>query len=100
MPTRREALQGMMALSLTPMFAFTAERIEHKLLPMIPQNNKVHLCQKDYKEYLLLAMNHIKEFIDVHRVEIIQYGVLIIALSLILAAGITPTKELILFIIS
>lgn len=99
MPTRREALQGMMALSLSPVFAFSAERMEHKFLPILPQKNKVHFNQKNYKEYLLLAINRIEDFIDVHKTEIIQYGLLIIALSLILAAGIIPTKELILFLI-
>jgi hypothetical protein len=99
MPTRRQALQGMMALSLSPMFAFTAGRMEQKLLPMVPFQNKARLGQKDYKEYLLLAMNRIEEFIDIHKVEIIQYGLLIIALSLILASGIPPTKELILFLL-
>ena len=89
----------MMALSLYPMFALTAGQMEQKLLPMVPYQNKARLAQKDYREYLLLAMNRIEEFIDIHKVEIIQYGLLIIALSLILAAGITPTKELILFLI-
>jgi len=73
--------------------------MEQKLLPMVPYQNKARLGQKDYKEYLLLAMNRIEEFIDIHKVEIIQYGLLIIALSLILAAGMPPTKELILYLI-
>ena len=99
MPTRRQALKGMMALSLSPMFAFTVGQMEQKLLPVVPFQNKAPLAQKDYKEYLLLAMSRIEEFIDIHKVEIIQYGLMIIALSLILAAGMPPTKELILFLI-
>ena len=99
MPTRRQALKGMMALSLSPVFAFTAGQMEQKLLPVVPYQNKARLGQKDYKEYLLLAMNRIEEFIDIHKVEIIQYGLLIIALSLILATGMPPTKELILYLI-
>ena len=99
MPTRRQALKGMMALSLSPMFASTAGQMEQKLLPVVPFKNKARLAQKNYKEYLLLAMSRIEEFIDIHKVEIIQYGLMIIALSLILAAGMPPTKELILFLI-
>lgn len=99
MPTRRQALKGMMALSLSPMFAFTAGKMEQKLLPMVSYQNKSRLGQKDYKEYLLLAMSRIEEFIDIHKLEIIQYGLMILALSLILAAGIPPTKDLILFLI-
>ena len=99
MPTRRQALKGMMALSLSPMFTFTVGQMEQKLLPVVPFQNKAPLAQKDYKEYLLLAMSRIEEFIDIHKVEIIQYGLMIIALSLILAAGMPPTKELILFLI-
>ena len=48
---------------------------------------------------LIQMMIRIEEFIDIHKLEIIQYGLMILALSLILAAGIPPTKDLILFLI-
>jgi len=99
MPTRREAIRGLMALSLSPIYAFSAERYEHKLLPVIPYQNRASFRQKDYREYLLLAMHRIEEFVDVYKMEIIQYSLMVIALSLILAAGIPPTKELILYLI-
>jgi len=99
MPSRREIIKGAMAISLSPIYAFTVGDMEERLLPIIPYQNKTRLSRKDYREYLLLAINRIEEFIDIHKVEIIQYALMIIALSLILAAGVIPTKELILFII-
>jgi hypothetical protein len=99
MPTRREAMHGMLVLSMSPFFILGVNKMENKLLPMLPHQNKLDLNTKHYKEFLILAMHQLEDFIDLHKIEIIQYGLLIIALSLILATGIPPTKELIMFLL-
>ena len=73
--------------------------MKNKLVPVLPIEQKINLKNIDYKAYLALAIKKADEFIEVHKLELIQYGLIILALSILLAAGIPPTKELILYLV-
>ena len=76
-----------------------AMEMKNKLVPVLPIEQKINLKNIDYKAYLALAIKKADEFIEVHKLELIQYGLIILALSILLAAGIPPTKELILYLV-
>ena len=97
MPTRRELIVATASFTLMPWtIAEQAMEMKNKLVPVLPIEQKINLKNIDYKAYLALAIKKADEFIEVHKLELIQYGLIILALSILLAAGIPPTKELIL----
>jgi len=95
MPTRREAIKGLLSLSLSPLMPILAVEMQQKLLPIIPLENKKRLKNRDFKEFIFLAMDYIEEFTDIHKDELIQIGLILIAISMVIAAGLVPTKALI-----
>ena len=76
-----------------------ALEMKNKLMPVLPIEQKINLKNIDYKAYLALAIKKVDEYIELHKIELIQYGLIILALSILLAAGISPTKELILYLV-
>ena len=100
MPTRRELIVATASFTLMPWtIAEQAMEMKNKLVPVLPAEQKINLKNIDYKAYLALAIKKADEFIEVHKLELIQYGLIILALSILLAAGIPPTKELILYLV-
>jgi hypothetical protein len=100
MPTRRELIVATASFTLMPWtIAEQAMEMKNKLVPVLPIEQKINLKNIDYKAYLALAIKKADEFIEVHKLELIQYGLIILALSILLAAGIPPTKELILYLV-
>ena len=100
MPTRRELIFAGVGFTLMPWsIAEQAMEMKNKLVPVLPIEQKINLKNIDYKAYLALAIKKADEFIEVHKLELIQYGLIILALSILLAAGIPPTKELILYLV-
>jgi len=99
MPTRRELIVVTAGFALMP-WSITdqANNMKNKLVPMLPEAQRINFKNIDYKAYLALAIKKAGEFIDLHKLELIQYALVILALSIILAVGIPPTKELILFL--
>ncbi len=95
MPTRREAIKGLLSLSLSPLMPIAAMEMQQKLLPIIPFENQKQLKNRDFKKFIFLAMDYIEEFVDIHKYELIQIGLILIALSMLFAAGLVPTKALI-----
>ena len=100
MPTRRELIVVTAGFALMP-WSITdqANNMQNKLVPMLPDAQRINFKNIDYKAYLALAIKKAGEFIDLHKLELIQYALVILTLSIILAVGIPPTKELILFLI-
>ena len=96
---RREAIKGLLSLSISPLMPIYAFEIQQKLIPMIPLENQNRLKSRDFKEFIFLAMDYAEEFIDTHKDELIQIGLILIALCIIIAAGIVPTKALIMHMI-
>jgi len=70
MPTRREAIKGLLSLSMSP------------LMPVYA-----------------MEMDYVEQFIDIHKEELIQIGLILTAVCIIIAAGIAPTKALIMYMI-
>ena len=66
---------------------------------MIPLENQNRLESRDFKEFIFLALDHVEEFIDLHKDELIQIGLILMALCIIIAAGVVPTKALIMHMI-
>ena len=100
MPTRRELIVATASFTLMPWtIAEQAMEMKNKLVPVLPIEQKINLKNIDYKAYLALAIKKADEFIEVHKLELIQYGLIILALSILLEAGIPPTKELILYLV-
>ena len=100
MPTRRELIFAGVGFTLMPWsIAEQATDMKNKLVPILPNQQKIKFKDIDYKAYLVLAIKKADEFIDLHKLELIQYGLIILALSIILAAGIVPTKTLIIYLI-
>ena len=76
-----------------------AMEMKNKLVPVLPIEQKINLKNIDYKAYLALAIKKVDQFIEMHKLELIQYGLIILALSIVLATGVPPTKELILYLV-
>jgi len=100
MQTRRELIIIAAGFTLMPWtIAEQAIEMKKKIAPVLPLEQKINLKNIDYKAYLALAIKKADEFIEIHKLELIQYGLIILAVSILLAAGIPPTKELILYLI-
>ena len=99
MPTRREAIKGLLSLSLSPLMPIYAMEMQQKLMPLIPMENQNRLKNRDFKEFVFLAMDYAEEFIDIHKDELIQIGLILLALCILIAAGLVPTKALIMHMI-
>lgn len=100
MHTRRELIIAAAGFTLMPWsIAEQAHHMKNKLVPILPIQEKIRIADLDYKAYFALAIKRAEEFIDAHRVDIIQYGLIILAFAILLAAGIPPTEELILYLI-
>ena len=100
MPTRRELIVATASFTLMPWtIAEQAMEMKNKLVPVLPIEQKINLKNIDYKAYLALAIKKADEFIEIHKLELIQYALIVLALSILLAAGIPPTKELILYLV-
>ena len=100
MPTRRELIFAGVGFTLMPWsIAEQANHMQKKLVPMLPDAQRINFKNIDYKAYLALAIKKAGEFIDLHKLELIQYALIVLALSIILAAGIVPTKALIMYLI-
>jgi len=98
--TRRELIVAAAGFTLMPWtIAQEALEMKNKLMPVLPIEQKINLKNIDYKAYLALAIKKVDEYIELHKIELIQYGLIILALSILLAAGISPTKELILYLV-
>ena len=100
MPTRRELIVVATGFALMP-WSITdhANHMQNKFVPMLPDAQKINFKNIDYKAYLAIAIKKASEFIELHKFELILYTLIILALTVILAAGIPPTKELILFLV-
>lgn len=99
MPTRRALMGFLLATSVSPISFAMIETMEAKILPLAKVHNRIEYRDINYKTYLALAISKIDEYIDIHKMELIQLGLIVVALSLILALGIPPTKALILYLI-
>ena len=100
MPTRRELIVATASFTLMPWtIAEQAMEMKNKLVPVLPIEQKINLKNIDYKAYLALAIKKADEFIEMDKLELIQYALIVLALSILLAAGIPPTKELILYLV-
>ena len=99
MPTRREAIKGLLSLSVSPLMPIYAMEMQQKLMPLIPMENQNRLKNRDFKEFVFLAMDYAEEFIDIHKDELIQIGLILLALCILIAAGLVPTKALIMHMI-
>ena len=99
MPTRREAIKGLLSLSVSPLMPMYAMEMQQKLMPLIPLENQKRLENRDFKEFIFLAMDYVEEFIDMHKDELIQIGLILLALCILIAAGLVPTKALIMHMI-
>lgn len=100
MPTRRELIFEAAGFILMPWsMAEEALEMKNKLVTTLLNQQKIKFKNIDYKAYLVLAIKKVDEFIDTHKVELIEYGLIILALSIIFAFGVTPTKDLILYLI-
>jgi len=98
--TRRQLIVAAVGFTLMPWaIAGRAMEMNNKLVPVLPIEERIKLNHIDYKAYLALAIKKGDEFIKTHKLELIQYGLIILALSILLAAGIPPTKELILYLV-
>jgi len=99
-PTRRELIFEAAGFILMPWsMAEEALEMKNKLVTTLLNQQKIKFKNIDYKAYLVLAIKKVDEFIDTHKVELIEYGLIILALSIIFAFGVTPTKDLILYLI-
>ena len=92
---RRLAIKGLLSLSISPLMPIYAFEMQQKLIPMIPLENQNRLKSRDFKEFIFLAFDYLEEFIDLHKDEIIQIGLILLAVSIIIASGLMPTKALI-----
>ena len=92
---RRVAIKGLLSLSISPLMPIYAFEMQQKLIPMIPLENQNRLKSRDFKEFIFLAFDYLEEFIDLHKDEIIQIGLILLAVSIIIASGLVPTKALI-----
>ena len=100
MPTRRELIVATASFTLMPWtMAEQAMEMKNKLVPILPEEQKINLKNIGYKAYLALAIKKADEFIKTHKLELIEYGLIILAVSILLAAGTPPTKELILYLV-
>ena len=99
MTTRREAIKGLLSLSVSPLMPIYAMEMQQKLMPLIPMENQNRLKNRDFKEFVFLAMDYAEEFIDIHKDELIQIGLILLALCILIAAGLVPTKALIMHMI-
>ncbi|MDC0223133.1 hypothetical protein OAK29_03315 [Gammaproteobacteria bacterium] len=99
MPTRREAIKGLLSLSVSPLMPMYAIEMQQKLMPLIPLENQKRLENSDFKEFIFLAMDYVEEFINMHKDELIQISLILLALCILLAAGLVPTKALIMHMI-
>ena len=99
MPTRREAVKGLLSLSVSPLMPMYAIEMQQKLMPLIPLENQKRLENSDFKEFIFLAMDYVEEFINMHKDELIQISLILLALCILLAAGLVPTKALIMHMI-
>ena len=100
MPTRRELIVATAGFTLMPWtIAEQAMEMKSKLAPILPVEQKISIKNIDYKAYIALAIKKANEFIEMHKLELIQYGLIILALSIVLATGVPPTKELILYLV-
>jgi hypothetical protein len=101
MPNRREFFQlitnGAITLVVPEVFEVLPE-MKSKLMPLIPKKHQMKLDNIDYKVYLALAVKKAEEFFDLNKVELFQYGLIILALTIIIGVGLIPTKELIILI--
>ena len=98
--TRRELIVAAAGFTLMPWtIAEEALEMKNKLVPVLPIEQKINLKHIDYKAYLALAIKKTEEFIKTHKLELIEYGSIILAISILLAAGIPPAKELILYLV-
>ncbi len=95
MPTRREAIKGLLSLSVSPLIPMYAIEMQQKLIPLIPLENQNKLRKHDFKEFVFLAMDYIDEFVNIHKDELIQIGLILLALCILIAAGLIPTETLI-----
>ena len=95
MPTRREAIKGLLSLSVSPLMPMYAMEMQQKLMPLLPLENQKRLENHDFKEFIFLAMDYVEEFIDMHKDELIQIGLILLALCILISAGLVPTKALI-----
>ena len=102
MPNRREFFQlitnGTLTLILPEVFSIAPE-MKNKLIPFVPKLSQARFNNIDYKVYLVLAAKKAHEFFDLHKLELFQYGLIILALALIIGVGLIPTKEMILYLI-
>ena len=92
---RRLAIKVLLSLSISPLMPIYAFEMQQKLIPMIPLENQNRLKSRDFKEFIFLAFDYLEEFIDLHKDEIIQIGLILLAVSIIIASGLMPTKALI-----
>tara|TARA_B100000579_G_scaffold402715_1_gene386191 strand:- start:265 stop:567 length:303 start_codon:yes stop_codon:yes gene_type:complete len=92
---RRVAIKGLLSLSISPLMPIYAFEMQQKLIPMIPLENQNRLKSRDFKEFIFLAFDYLEKFIDLHKDEIIQIGLILLAVSIIIASGLVPTKALI-----
>ena len=102
MPNRREFFQlitdGAVTLILPEVFSMAPE-MKYKLVPFVPKQRQARFNNIDYKVYLALAVKKAHEFFDLHKLELFQYGLIILALALIIGVGLIPTKEMIFYLI-
>ena len=99
MPTRRELMGFVVAASVSPISFALVDTMQTRLLKLPEAQKRLEYRELDYKAYIAIAISKVDEFIDTHKMELAQLGLIIIAISLILSFGLPPTKELILYLI-
>ena len=100
MNSRREAIKGLISLSVLPLMPFHLKEMEQKMLPIALVENGELTHRVNVKEYGLLALEYLDDLIDLHKTEMIEAALILLALMLILSMGLVPTKSLILYLIT
>tara|TARA_Y100001970_G_scaffold262303_1_gene346377 strand:- start:913 stop:1215 length:303 start_codon:yes stop_codon:yes gene_type:complete len=100
MNSRREAIKGLISLGVIPLMPFHLKEMEKKMLPIAIVENREFTHRVNIKEYGLLALDYLDDFIDIHKSEILEAAFILLALMLILSMGLIPTKSLVLYLIT
>ncbi len=103
MITRRDMLlviPNVLAATLaSPDFSLETSKMRNKLVPMFPSDQGLLSDHLDYKSFFLLACQRAREFIVDHKIEFIEFALIVLAISIILAAGFVSTKGLVLYLV-
>lgn len=90
---------GLVTSCASPYFSIEGSKMKNKLVPMLPTDQGLLPRHLNYKSFFLIAFYKAKEFVDQHKIELIEFTLIVLAFSIILAAGLVPTKQLVLYLV-